>query len=101
MVGTKDLVHGESKQAGRKPGRYPILCDHLCGKRIGRRMDGRMCITESLSLFFLKAAPAACGGSQARDQMGAVAAGLHHSHSTRGSEPPLQPTPQLRATPDP
>ena len=31
----------------------------------------------------------------------AIAAGLHHSHSNTGSEPPLRPTPQLTATPDP
>ena len=36
----------------------------------------------------------ACGGSQARGRMGAVAIGLHHSHSNAGSEPHLQPTPQ-------
>ena len=34
----------------------------------------------------------ACGGSQARGQIGAVAASLHHSHSNAGSEPHLQPT---------
>ena len=39
------------------------------------------------------------GGSQARDPIGAVAAGLLHSNE--GSELPLQPTPQLAATPDP
>ena len=47
------------------------------------------------------AAPAAYGGSQARGLIGAVATGLHHSHSNAGSEPRLQPTPQLMATPDP
>ena len=47
------------------------------------------------------AAPAAYGGSQARGPIGAVAAGLHHSHSNAESEPHLQPTPQLMATPDP
>ena len=46
------------------------------------------------------AAPAACGGSQARGPIGAVATGLHQSHSNTGSEPCLQPTPQLTATPD-
>ena len=30
----------------------------------------------------------------------ASAAGLHHCHSKAGSEPHLQPTPQLMATPD-
>ena len=50
-----------------------------------------------------RAAPAACGDSQGRGRIGAVAvaAGLHHSHSNLGSEPRLQPTPQLTAAPDP
>ena len=47
------------------------------------------------------AAPTAYGGSQARGRIGAIAAGLHHSHSNSGFEPRLQPTPQLTATPDP
>ena len=47
------------------------------------------------------AAPAAYGGSQARGPIGAVAAGLRQSHSNAGSEPRLQPTPQLMATQDP
>ena len=44
------------------------------------------------------AAPAAYGGSQARGRIVAVAADLHDSNA--GSEPRLQPTPQLTATPD-
>ena len=47
------------------------------------------------------AAPVAYGVSQARGRIGAVAASLHQSHSNSGSEPRLQPTPQLSATPDP
>ena len=43
----------------------------------------------------------ASGGSQARGLIGAVAAGLHHSHSNARSKPHLQPTPKLTATPDP
>ena len=46
------------------------------------------------------AAPAAYGGSHARGRIGAVATGLHQSHSNAGSEPSLQPPPQLKATPD-
>ena len=38
--------------------------------------------------------PTEYGGSQARGRIGAVAAGLYHSHSNAGSEP-------LKATPDP
>ena len=47
------------------------------------------------------AAPEPYGGSQVRGLIGAVAAGLHHSHSNAGFKPHLQPTPQLIATPDP
>ena len=47
--------------------------------------------------------PTAYGGSQARGWIGAIAAGLRHSHShsNLGSKPYLQTTPQLMATPDP
>ena len=48
-----------------------------------------------------RAAPSAYGGFQARGQIGAIATGLHHSHSNAGSEPRLRPTPQVTATPDP
>ena len=54
-----------------------------------------------LYFAFSRAAPAAHGGSQARDLIRAVAAGLCQSHNNVGSEPFLQPTPQLTATPDP
>ena len=50
---------------------------------------------------FSRAAPAAYGGSQARGLIGAVATGLRQSHSNSGSEPCLQPTPQLTAMPGP
>ena len=53
-------------------------------------------------IFFLfRATPTVCGGSQARGLIGSTAAGLHHSHSNIRSKPHMQPTPQLRATPDP
>ena len=58
-----------------------------------------------LSLFFggfvhfFRAAPVAYGDSQASGRIGAVAAGLHHSHAR--SKPRLPPTPQLMATLDP
>ena len=50
---------------------------------------------------FSRATPEAYGVSQARCLIGAVATGLHQSHSNTGSEPCLRPTPQLTATPDP
>ena len=51
--------------------------------------------------FFLlfRAALEAYGVSQARGQIGATSAGLHHSNTR--SEQHLQPTPQLTAMPDP
>ena len=50
---------------------------------------------------FFRAAAEAHGSSQTRGQIGATAAGLHHSHSNVGSEPSLRPTAQLPATVDP
>jgi len=59
-------------------------------------------LLECLFFFFsFKATPVTYGSSQARDQIGAAAAGLHPSHSSTGSELHLQPTPQLMATLDP
>ena len=52
-------------------------------------------------LFLFMAAPVPYRSSQARGQIRAVAAGLHHSHSNASSEPHLQPRLQLVATPDP
>ena len=43
----------------------------------------------------------AYGSSQARGQIGAVAASLCNSHSNAESEPHLRSTPQLVAMPDP
>ena len=47
------------------------------------------------------ATPEAYGVSQAKCQIRAVAAGLHHSQSNTGSKPRLQPTPELTAKSDP
>ena len=48
-----------------------------------------------------RVASVAYGGSQARGQIRAVAAGLCHNHSNARSKPCLRRTPQLMATPDP
>ena len=48
-----------------------------------------------------RATPVAYGISQARGRIGAVMAGLCHSHSKARSETRLQPTPPLMATPEP
>ena len=61
--------------------------------------------SQSLVFFFFfflfRATDVAYGDSQARGQIGAMAAGLHHSHSNTGSELHLRYTPQLMAMPDP
>ena len=58
-------------------------------------------ISRILHIYFLIfSATEAYGSSQARDQISVAAASLHHSHSNTGSEPHLQPTPQLTAMPD-
>ena len=53
------------------------------------------------SLCLFRATPEACGGSQARALIGAVATGLRQSHSNARFKPSLRPTAQLTATPDP
>ena len=52
----------------------------------------------SFFFVFFRAALVAYGGSQARGSIRAVASSLHQSHINVGSEPSLQPTPQLMAT---
>ena len=54
-----------------------------------------------LFILLFRAAHMVHGGSQARGLIGATAASLCNSHSNAGSEPCLQPTPQLMATLDP
>ena len=55
-----------------------------------------------LIFFFLcRVAPVAYGSSQAKGRIGAVTAGLPHSHDDTGSEPHLQPSPPLVAASDP
>ena len=43
-------------------------------------------------ILLFRDTPMEYGGSQARDQVSAIATGLHHSHSNKGSEPHLRPT---------
>ena len=72
------------------------------------KLDNHMkkVVKEVISGFFFsfglfRAAPAACGGSQARGLIRAVANSLRHSHSHTRSEPRLRPTPQLMVTLEP
>ena len=56
--------------------------------------------SQTLGFFFFWAALEACGGSQPRGLIRAVATGLCQRQSNMRSELRLQPTPQLTATPD-
>ena len=83
----------------------PLSPDH-CVAPVHRTAPGTGLGTRRIHFFLFffclfRATPAVNGGSQARDLIGAVAAGLHHSHSNTRSEPRLQPTPWLTATPGP
>ena len=91
------------------------LIQELCSPAIVERLSGNNNLTprnsallgkqhrtevSCLFCFLLfRAAPEAYGNSQAGDSIRAAAASLHHSHSNRGSEPCLRPTPQLKAMP--
>ena len=74
-------------------------------KETENNTDGKInhaLVSLSLSLFFFfRAASAAYGGSQAKGQIGATTASLHHGHSNVGSKQCLQPTAQLTVMLDP
>ena len=77
---------------------------YAAGAAVKRKRKKEKKISHSTFFFlvFLRAAPAAHGSSQARGLIRAIIApGLCHSHSYARSEQHVQPTPQLKATPDP
>ena len=80
-------------------------CDHLLSHQSMWNQGFHSYHLFFFSFFFFffweGVAPVAYGASQARGQIGAVAAGLSHSHSNTRSEPCLQLTPQLTAMWDP
>ena len=72
---------------------------------LSEKKKKKKCLKAVLFIYFClfafsRATPSAYGCSQARGPIGAVAAGLPQSHRNVGSEPRLQPTPQLMAMPD-
>ena len=75
----------------------------MASSRLNKKMGFSLVFYSLFYFIFLlfRATPAAYGGSQARGQIGAVAARVHHSHSNLRSQPHLPPTPQLMTTPDP
>ena len=95
----------------RDDGSVPLRdAEGLSARAEGQRNDKDVSEAElalyCLRAFFLggglfRAAPEACGGSQARGPIGAVATSLCQSQSNARSELRLQPTPQLTAMPDP
>ena len=88
---------------------FPILYSCLLCQRLIDRISMGLFLGSLFFLFyfiylffflFFRAIPTAYGGSQGRGLIGAVATSRRQSHSNAGSEPRLQPTPQLTATPD-
>ena len=55
----------------------------------------------TLCIYLFRAALMAYGSSHTRGQSELQPTGLHHSHSNMGSDPSLQPKPQLMAMLDP
>ena len=90
---SRDLLHDSlSSQPYACPRWFPTI---ISTKRWGRWVQGASFLV-ILFLFiyllgFFRAWPLAYGGSQARGRIGAVDAGLSHSHSNAGSEPCLWP----------
>ena len=86
-------------ERGQREGRM------IPGLWLGTLMDGAAILREGTRgrdfffFFLFRASLVAYGCSQVRGRVGVVAAGLCHSHIR--SKPPLQPTPQLAAMPDP
>ena len=74
-------------------GIYMLVQKHCSNNNINNINNYFFCL--------FRGTPVAHGGSQARGQIGAVAAGLHPSHKNTRSKPHLWPTPQLTAMPDP
>ena len=91
---------------GEAPSALPAPCWHLLEAEATTVLP-LLVITDPFYYFilflffaFFRATPAAYGSSQARGQIRAITVSLRHSYSNSGSEPHLQSTPQLTATPD-
>ena len=70
-------------------------------KNLFRQLEKYFFLFLAFVFCLFRASFVAHGVSQAGGHIGAVAVSLHQSHSNAGSEPRLQPTPQLTAMPDP
>ena len=81
LIHNRNSLRKTSKSAYSRPSSYWPVPDSLAPS----------VATNHLSFFSLliRVTPLAYGNSQARGQIGAIAAGLHHSHSNARSEPQL------------
>ena len=69
---------------------HKAFCQLYLNKtRAGGSEDTKFWVVFFVCFLLSRAAPMACGGSQARGQIRAGASGLCHSHSNAGSEPRL------------
>ena len=84
-------------------GELGIILKSLQGFQPGFSKVGRLIDSIIIVIVIFRATPVAYVISQAKGQIGALAAaaGLHHSASSAGTESCLQTTPQLMAMPDP
>ena len=78
-----------------------LLCTYISCLLMLRNTVEEYCFFSFFFFCLFRAAPTVHGGSQARGQIRAVAAGLYHSHNNARFKLCLQPTPQLKAMPDP
>ena len=89
-------------QKNSKPKYQKIKSSHICTcvswLCMGLFRNTRLVQQQNFFLFVFRAVPETYGGSQARGWVGAIAAGLYHSHSHVRSKPHLRPTPQLHSS---
>ena len=79
-----------------------LSCPNQCGWKNLSKMFSTIFFFFFFFFFFLfRASSAAYGSSQARSQIGATAAGLHHNHCNIRFKPQLQSALQLEAMLDP
>ena len=96
LVSMRMLVHSLASLSGLRTHCCHELCFFCCCCCLGFFFWFFVCL---LCLF--KPTPMEYGGSQARGQIRAVAAVLHHSHFNARSKPHLWPTPRLTEMLDP
>ena len=92
---------GGSVRRRRRPSHHQPHCWEWSWLHLGWVTSSSWSPFFCFSFCLFGAALVACGGFQARGRIGAIAAGLHHSHSNSGSELCPKTTPRLMAMLDP